>query len=140
MPLSLFCALNLARMQRITPSLWFDGNAVEAADFYVGVFPNSKVVSKSQYGEGAPFPKGTVMAVTFELDGQQFLGINGGPQYKFTEALSLQVRCDTQAELDNFWEKLTADGGEPGQHGWLKDKYGVSWQITRRSTSSSSAV
>ena len=117
-------------MQKIKTSLWFDGNAEEAANFYVGIFPNSRIVNKSYYGEGASFPKGTVLEVTFELQGQQYLGLNGGPEFKFTEAISLQVDCDTQEELDQYWEKLSADGGKPSQCGWLKDKYGLSWQVT----------
>jgi len=115
-------------MQKITPFLWFDGKAEEAMNFYVSVFKNSKVVSVSRYGEGGPGPKGTVMSATFQLDGQEFFALNGGPQFKFTEAISLFVKCETQPEIDEMWEKLSA-GGEKSRCGWLKDKYGLSWQI-----------
>ena len=115
-------------MQKITPFLWFDKEAEEAANFYVSIFKNSKIGTISRYGEGAPEPKGTVMVVPFELDGQQFMALNGGPLFKFTEAISFVVNCDTQAEIDEKWEKLTA-GGKESQCGWLKDKYGLSWQI-----------
>ena len=115
-------------MQKITPFLWFDGQAEEAANLYTSIFKNSKIVSISRYGEGLPMPAGTVMTVTFQLEGQEFTALNGGPEFKFTEAISFYVSCQTQAEVDNLWEKLSA-GGEEGQCGWLKDKYGVSWQI-----------
>ena len=115
-------------MQKITPFLWFDEKAEEAANFYVSVFKNSRIGTISRYGEGAPEPKGKVMVVPFELDGQQFLALNGGPLFKFTEAISFVVSCETQAELDEMWEKLSA-GGQKSQCGWLKDKYGLSWQI-----------
>lgn len=115
-------------MQRITPFLWFDGNAEEAMNFYVSVFKGSKIVSVSRYGEGGPGPKGTVMTGTFQLDGQEFIALNGGPQFKFTEAISFLVNCETQEEVDELWEKLSQDG-EEGRCGWLKDKYGLSWQI-----------
>jgi predicted 3-demethylubiquinone-9 3-methyltransferase (glyoxalase superfamily) len=115
-------------MQRITPFLWFDGNAEEAMNFYVSVFKGSKIVSVSRYGEGGPGPKGTVMTGTFQLDGQEFIALNGGPQFKFTEAISFLVNCETQEEVDELWEKLS-QGGEEGRCGWLKDKYGLSWQI-----------
>ncbi len=115
-------------MHKITPFLWFDNQAEEAANFYVSVFKNSRVVSVSRYGEGAPMPKGTVMTTTFELDGQPIMALNGGPEYKFTEAVSFFVNCETQAEVDALWKKLT-EGGEEGQCGWLKDKFGLSWQI-----------
>ncbi len=115
-------------MQKITPFLWFDNNAEEAANFYCSIFKNSRVLNMSRYTEGLPGPKGTVMTVDFELDGQRFTALNGGPQFKFTEAISLVVNCETQAEIDYFWEKLSAGGAE-SQCGWLKDKYGLSWQI-----------
>jgi predicted 3-demethylubiquinone-9 3-methyltransferase (glyoxalase superfamily) len=115
-------------MNKITPFLWFDMQAEEAMNFYTSIFKNSKIVNVSRYGEGAPVPAGTVMTATFELNGQTFIALNGGPQYKFTEAISLYVDCETQAEVDELWEKLCA-GGEEGQCGWLKDKFGLSWQI-----------
>jgi predicted 3-demethylubiquinone-9 3-methyltransferase (glyoxalase superfamily) len=115
-------------MQKITPFLWFDDKAEEAANFYTSVFKNSKIMSISRYGESGPRPEGMVMTVTFQLDGQQFTALNGGPEFKFTEAISFFVSCETQEEVDELWEKLS-DGGEEGQCGWLKDKYGVSWQI-----------
>jgi predicted 3-demethylubiquinone-9 3-methyltransferase (glyoxalase superfamily) len=114
--------------QRITPFLWFDSQAEEAAKFYVSIFPNSKVVSTSHYGDAGPGPKGSVMTVGFELDGLSFTALNGGPQYKFTEALSLVVHCETQAEVDHYWNKLSV-GGKEVACGWLRDKYGLSWQI-----------
>lgn len=116
-------------MPSITPNLWFDTQAEEAAEFYVSVFPNSRIVSVARYPEGAPGPAGEVMVVAFELDGQRIVAINGGPQFPFTEAVSLEVTCQTQDEVDYYWEKLT-DGGEEGQCGWLKDRYGLSWQVT----------
>jgi predicted 3-demethylubiquinone-9 3-methyltransferase (glyoxalase superfamily) len=114
--------------QKITPFLWFDRQAEEAANFYVSIFPNSKVSSISRYGEAGPGPKGSVMTVGFELDGLSFTGLNGGPRYKFTEALSLVVHCETQAEVDHYWNKLSV-GGKEVACGWLQDKYGLSWQI-----------
>jgi predicted 3-demethylubiquinone-9 3-methyltransferase (glyoxalase superfamily) len=116
-------------MQRITPFLWFDGQAEEAAKFYVSVFKNSKVKQITHYGEELPERKGQVMTVDFVLDGQDFVALNGGPQFKFTEAVSFVINCDTQEEIDYYWEKLTADGGEEVQCGWLADKYGLSWQV-----------
>lgn len=116
-------------MQKITPYLWFDGQAEEAANFYTSIFKNSKILNISRYPEGAPGLAGKVMTATFELNGQEFVALNGGPQYKFTEAISFLVDCRTQKEVDDLWEKLTADGGEEGPCGWLKDKFGVSWQI-----------
>ena len=116
-------------MQKITPYLWFDNNAEEAMDFYTSIFKNSKIVNVSRYPEGAPVPAGTVMNATIELEGQEFLMLNGGPQYKFNEAVSFLVSCNTQGEVDELWSKLTADGGEEGPCGWLKDKFGLSWQI-----------
>jgi len=115
-------------MQKITPFLWFDGKAEEAMNFYVSVFKNSKVVRVTRYGEAGPGPKGTVMSATFELDGQQFYALNGGPQFTFTPAISLFVNCETQQEVDELWDKLS-EGGKKERCGWLKDKYGLSWQI-----------
>jgi predicted 3-demethylubiquinone-9 3-methyltransferase (glyoxalase superfamily) len=115
---------------QIRPNLWFDGNAEEAAAFYVSVFKeNSRVVTTTHYPAGAPGPEGTVMTVEWELDGQSFIGINGGPQFTFSEAVSLEVQCADQAEVDYYWEALIADGGAPGPCGWLKDQFGFSWQI-----------
>ena len=116
-------------MQKITPFLWFDGKAEEAMNFYVSVFPNSRVLSVSRYGEAGPGPKGSVMSATFQLDGQEFHALNGGPMYRFTPAISFFVSCETQAEVDTLWEKLLAGGGIPNQCGWLNDRYGLSWQI-----------
>jgi predicted 3-demethylubiquinone-9 3-methyltransferase (glyoxalase superfamily) len=110
--------------------LWFDGQAEEAAKFYVSVFKNSKINTVTHYGDEPPGRKGQVMTVDFELDGQIFTALNGGPQFKFTEAISLVINCDTQEEIDHYWAKLTADGGEEVQCGWLTDKYGLSWQVT----------
>jgi predicted 3-demethylubiquinone-9 3-methyltransferase (glyoxalase superfamily) len=115
-------------MQKITPFLWFDDKAEEAANFYVSVFKNSRVMSVSRYGEGGPGPKGTVMSVTFQLEGQDFYALNGGPIFTFTPAISLFVSCETQQEVDQLWEKLS-EGGKKDRCGWLKDKYGLSWQI-----------
>ena len=115
-------------MQKITPFLWFDNQAEEAVNFYVSIFKNSKIVSLTRYGETGPGPKGQVMSVNFELDGQAFMALNGGPLFKFTEAISLFVNCTSQAEVDELWEKL-GSGGTIQQCGWLKDKYGLSWQI-----------
>ena len=115
--------------QKITTFLWFDDNAEEAANFYCSVFKNSKIGDISRYGDAGPGPKGTVMTIDFELDGQRFTALNGGPQFKFTEAISLLVHCDTQEEIDYYWEKLS-EGGQKVECGWLKDKYGLAWQIT----------
>ena len=115
-------------MQKITPFLWFDDKAEEAMNFYVSIFKNSKRGRISRYGEAGPGPKGTVMVATFQLEGQEFIALNGGPQFKFTEAISFVVSCETQDEVDAFWEKLS-EGGAKGQCGWLKDKFGLSWQI-----------
>src|SRR5574341_399095 len=115
-------------MQAITPFLWFDTQAEEAAKFYVSIFKNSKILTTTRYGEGGPGPKGSVMTVRFQLDGQEFIALNGGPHFKFTEAVSFSVDCKTQAEVDEFWEKLSA-GGQEGTCGWQKDKYGLSWQV-----------
>lgn len=116
-------------MPKITPFLWFDGQAEEAANLYVSIFKNSKITQVQRYGEAGPGVPGSVMVIGFELDGQQFTALNGGPQFTFTEAISLYANCESQEEVDDLWEKLTAGGGEPGQCGWLKDRYGVSWQI-----------
>jgi predicted 3-demethylubiquinone-9 3-methyltransferase (glyoxalase superfamily) len=116
--------------QKITPMLWFDDKAEEAANFYTSLFPNSRILSIARYGEGGPAPEGSVMIASFQLAGQEFTALNGGPHFKFTEAISLVINCDTQEEVDRYWEKLTADGGEESQCGWLKDKYGLSWQVT----------
>jgi predicted 3-demethylubiquinone-9 3-methyltransferase (glyoxalase superfamily) len=119
-------------MQKITPCLWFDSQAEEAAKFYVSIFKHSKIGNMTRYGEaGAEVsgrPKGSVMTVTFEIEGQEFVALNGGPHFTFSEAISLMVKCETQKEMDEMWEKLS-QGGETGQCGWLKDKYGLSWQI-----------
>ena len=114
--------------QRITPFLWFDGQAEEAANFYVSIFPNSKVSATSRYGEAGPGPKGSVMTIAFDLDGLSFTALNGGPMFKFTEAISFVVNCENQEEVDYFWSKLSA-GGEESRCGWLKDKFGLSWQV-----------
>jgi predicted 3-demethylubiquinone-9 3-methyltransferase (glyoxalase superfamily) len=115
-------------MQKITPFLWFDNNAEEAMSFYTSIFDNSRIGNVTRYGEGGPGPAGTVMTATFELEGQEFMVLNGGPQFKFTEAISFFVNCETQEEVDGLWEKLS-EGGEAGECGWLKDKFGLSWQI-----------
>jgi predicted 3-demethylubiquinone-9 3-methyltransferase (glyoxalase superfamily) len=115
-------------MQKITPFLWFDGKAEEAMRFYVSIFKNSKVGAITRYGDAGPGPKGTVMVVTFQLDGQEFIALNGGPQFTLSPAISFVVNCETQEEVDAFWEKLS-EGGEKLQCGWLRDKYGLSWQI-----------
>ena len=116
-------------MPKITPFLWFNDNAEEAMNFYVSVFRNSKVRGVTRYGDAGPGPKGSVMTANFELDGQEFVALNGGPQFTFTEAVSFVVHCDSQQEVDYYWDTLTSDGGRPSQCGWLKDKYGLSWQI-----------
>jgi len=115
-------------MHKIIPYLWFDNQAEEAMNFYTSIFENSRVGSVTRYGEAGPGPKGSVMIASFELEGHEFLALNGGPVFKFTEAISFLVNCKTQQEVDRLWEKLS-EGGEEGQCGWLKDKYGVSWQI-----------
>jgi len=114
--------------QKITPNLWFDTEAEEAAAFYISVFKNSRVVNVTRYTEAGPRPAGMVMTVEFELDGQRFVGINGGPQFTFDEAVSFQIDCETQGEVDYYWERLS-EGGEEGPCGWLKDRYGLSWQV-----------
>jgi predicted 3-demethylubiquinone-9 3-methyltransferase (glyoxalase superfamily) len=115
-------------MQKITPFLWFNNNAEEAINFYSSIFKNSKTVSVTRYGEGGPAPKGTLMSATFELEGQKFMALNGGPQFTFTPAISFFVNCETQEEVDELWEKLS-EGGKESRCGWLEDKYGMSWQI-----------
>ena len=115
-------------MQKITPFLWFDGKAEEAMNFYTSIFENSKIKSVTRYGEAGPGPKGTVMTGTFQLEGQDFMALNGGPHFTFSPAISFFVNCQTQQEVDELWEKLS-EGGEKGRCGWLKDKYGLSWQI-----------
>jgi predicted 3-demethylubiquinone-9 3-methyltransferase (glyoxalase superfamily) len=116
--------------QKIKPFLWFDDKAEEAAEFYVSVFPNSRITGIHRYGEAGPGPAGSVMIVAFTLDGREFVGLNGGPHFSFTEAVSFEIDCDSQEEVDYYWKTLTADGGEPGVCGWLKDRYGLSWQVT----------
>lgn len=118
-------------MQLITPFLWFDNNAEEAMNFYVSIFKNSKVGRVTRYGEAGPGPAGSAMTVEFELDGQEFVGLNGGPHFKFTEAVSFTVRCETQEEIDYYWDKLS-EGGQTSRCGWLKDKFGLSWQVEPR--------
>ena len=115
-------------MQKITTFLWFNDNAEEAAKFYTSIFKNSKIGKVTRYGDAGPGAKGTVMTVIFELAGQEFMALNGGPQFKFTEAISLMVKCQSQKEVDELWEKLS-EGGEKGPCGWLKDKFGLSWQV-----------
>jgi predicted 3-demethylubiquinone-9 3-methyltransferase (glyoxalase superfamily) len=114
--------------QKITPFLWFDTQAEEAMNFYVSVFENSEVVNVSRYGDAGPRPAGTVMTATFRLDGQEFTALNGGPEFTFTEAISFHISCESQEEVDYYWDKLSA-GGEPGPCGWLKDQFGLSWQV-----------
>jgi len=115
-------------MQQITPFLWFDNNAEEAVNFYTSIFKNSKILNVNRYPEGGPGPAGSVMTIAFQLNGQELTALNGGPHFKFNEAISFVVNCDTQAEVDDYWAKLTA-GGQEVQCGWLKDKFGLSWQI-----------
>ncbi|SBW26624.1 3-demethylubiquinone-9 3-methyltransferase [Candidatus Protofrankia californiensis] len=115
-------------MPKTTPCLWFDTQAEEAAQFYASIFPSSTIVDVTHYGPGAPRPEGMVMTVTFVLDGQEYVALNGGPEFTFSEAISFQVSCTSQAEVDEYWSRLT-DGGEEGPCGWLKDRYGLSWQI-----------
>lgn len=115
-------------MQKITPFLWYDNNAEEAVNLYLSIFKNSKITKVARYGDAGPGPKGSVMTIAFQLEGQDLIALNGGPMFKFTEAISLFVDCKTQQEVDELWEKLSA-GGQPGQCGWLKDKFGLSWQI-----------
>jgi len=116
-------------LQRITPNLWFDTQAEEAANFYVSVFPDSRIVAITHYTEAGPREAGMVLTVEFELSGQRFTAINGGPQFTFDEAISLLVNCETQDEIDYYWDRLRSDGGQEGPCGWLKDRYGLSWQV-----------
>lgn len=116
-------------MPKITPFLWFDNQAEEAAAFYVSVFPNSKITEVSRYGPAGPGPEGQAMVVAFELDGQAFTALNGGPHFRFTEAVSFYISCKDQAEIDHYWDGLQAGGGSPSQCGWLKDRFGLSWQV-----------
>ena len=118
----------MATLSKITPCLWFDTEGEEAATFYTSIFESSRILQVTHYGSAGPRPEGMVMTVTFELEGQQFLALNGGPEFTFNEAVSFQVSCDSQEEVDHFWARLS-DGGEEGPCGWLKDRYGVSWQI-----------
>ena len=118
----------MAQMQKIVPNLWFDTEAEEAANYYCSIFKNSEVVNVTHYGEAGPRPAGMVLTVDFQLDGQQFTALNGGPDFKFNEAVSLLVNCESQGEVDTLWDKLS-EGGQEGPCGWLKDKYGLSWQI-----------
>lgn len=119
-------------MQTISPCLWFDGNAEEAVNYYVSIFPNAKIVNTMRCGDSGPYPKGTVLAMDFLLENQLFKALNGGPHFKFNEAVSFFVSCKDQTEVDHYWDRLTSDGGAESQCGWLKDKYGVSWQIVPR--------
>jgi predicted 3-demethylubiquinone-9 3-methyltransferase (glyoxalase superfamily) len=116
-------------MQKITPFLWFNDNAEEAVNFYISVFKNSKIKSITRWGDAGPGPKGSVLTIDFELNGNSFIALNGGPQFAFTEAVSFVVDAPTQEDIDYYWEKLTADGGEESMCGWLKDRFGLSWQI-----------
>jgi predicted 3-demethylubiquinone-9 3-methyltransferase (glyoxalase superfamily) len=116
-------------MQKITPFLWFENQAEEAANFYASIFKHSKIGTVSRYGEAGPGPAGSAMTVSFELDGLEFTALNGGPAFKFTEAISLYVDCETQEEVDYYWDRLLEGGGQPSQCGWLKDRFGISWQI-----------
>jgi predicted 3-demethylubiquinone-9 3-methyltransferase (glyoxalase superfamily) len=116
-------------MQKIAPCLWFDGNADDAAKFYTSVFSNSRIATTMHYTDAGPGPAGKVLAVTFEIEGQEFMALNGGPQFPFTPAISLLVHCGSQEEVDRYWTKLIEGGGSPWQCGWLKDRFGVSWQI-----------
>lgn len=119
-------------MSRISPFLWFDSQAEQAANLYVSIFPNSRITSSSRYGEAGPGPAGSVMTISFELDGLPVTALNGGPHFKLTEAFSMSVDCADQAEVDRYWDRLIADGGQPSQCGWLKDRFGLSWQIVPR--------
>jgi len=119
-------------MQKISPFLWFDSNAEEAVDFYVSIFEDSKIKDVSRYGDAGPGPKGQVMVMSFEIEGQEFVALNGGPRFKFTEAVSFVVHCNGQKEVDHYWDKLLEGGGQTQACGWLKDRYGLSWQIIPR--------
>jgi predicted 3-demethylubiquinone-9 3-methyltransferase (glyoxalase superfamily) len=121
----------MAALQKILPFLWYDGQAEEAANYYVSIFKNSKILTVTRCGDAGPGPKGSVLTLTFQLEGQEFAALNGGPAFKFTEAVSLLVRCETQDEIDDLWKKLSA-GGAKSDCGWLKDKFGLSWQVTPR--------
>jgi predicted 3-demethylubiquinone-9 3-methyltransferase (glyoxalase superfamily) len=123
--------MTMAPKQKITPFLWFDNNAEEAMNHYVSIFKNAKILGVTRCGEGGPGPAGTVMVASFQIEGQQFSALNGGPLFKFTEAISFVVDCESQAEVDTLWTRLS-EGGAPGQCGWLKDKFGLSWQIVPR--------
>ena len=116
-------------MQKITPFLWFDKNAEDAVNFYTSIFKNSKIKKISRYGDAGPGPKGSVMTATFEIEGQEFVALNAGPRFKFTEAISFVINCENQKEVDYYWEKLLAGGGKEQACGWLKDKFGLSWQV-----------
>jgi predicted 3-demethylubiquinone-9 3-methyltransferase (glyoxalase superfamily) len=122
----------MATLTKITPCLWFDTRGEEAAEFYTSIFDNSRITDVVHYGSAGPRPEGMVMMVTFELDGQELLALNGGPEFTFDEAISFQINCEDQAEIDRFWSALTADGGEEGPCGWCKDRFGVSWQVVPR--------
>jgi predicted 3-demethylubiquinone-9 3-methyltransferase (glyoxalase superfamily) len=117
-------------MQKITTFLWFDGNAEEAANFYTSIFKNSRITNIARFTEAGPMPEGTVMTVNFEIEGKEFVALNGGPEYKFTPAISLMVSCETQQEVDHYWSRLLEGGGQEVQCGWLTDRFGLSWQIT----------
>jgi predicted 3-demethylubiquinone-9 3-methyltransferase (glyoxalase superfamily) len=119
-------------MSAITPCLWFDTEGEEAAELYTSIFPNSRIKHVARYGDAGPRPAGSAMTVSFELDGHEFVALNGGPQYTFNEAVSFQIDCETQEDVDHYWERLTEGGGEPGPCGWLKDRFGVSWQVIPR--------
>ena len=119
----------MPKINKLSTCLWFDGNAEEAAKFYVSVFPQAKILHTSHSGENGPGPAGSVLVVDFELAGSRFMALNGGPMFKFSEAISLVINCDNQQEIDHYWNALIADGGSPSQCGWLKDKFGVSWQV-----------
>ncbi len=125
-------AATVGRMQKISTFLWYDDQAEEAAAFYTSLFPDSRITRVARYGEAGPGAAGSVMTVDFELAGREYVALNGGPEFTFTEAVSLQVECDGQQEIDELWAKLTADGGQAGPCGWLKDRFGLSWQITPR--------
>lgn len=119
----------MATTQKITPYFWFDGNAESAVEFYTSLFPNSRVTKVARWGKGGPAPEGSVMNVAFELAGQSFIALNGGPHFKFSPAISMFVSCDTQAEVDQYWDRIVAAGGKPNQCGWIDDQFGLSWQI-----------
>src|SRR5688572_8072084 len=129
MQLCLCVKIKTTHMQQITPFLWFSTEAEEAANYYISVFKNSKMLDIQRYGDAGPGPKGTVMVLSFELNGQKFTALNGGDHFKFNESVSFVIDCKDQAEVDYFWNKLTSEGGEESMCGWLKDKYGLSWQV-----------